>query len=140
MLVRSVTAYSLYTPHTGALRYDPNHPKIPAAAITVEDAELIARLVKAEQPVTVALNEAEQLRAARLQETLGMLRSHGVSMIFDKGRGPVATVGDRMLQIGDVIGGFRVVDISLQEGVVLEPVEAEDETEAEPAILPQESD
>jgi hypothetical protein len=43
-LVRSVTPVSLYTPHTGALRYTVDAPKIPAAAITVEDAEWIARL------------------------------------------------------------------------------------------------
>jgi len=54
VLVRSVTAKSLNTPHTGALRYDPHEPKIPAAAITVEDAELIARLAR--QGVGVAVN------------------------------------------------------------------------------------
>jgi carboxypeptidase Q len=43
-LVRSVTTASLRTPHTGAMRYDPNVPRIPAAAVTVEDAELIRRL------------------------------------------------------------------------------------------------
>lgn len=113
-----------------ALAHDP-------FAVSSALAVLLGPEPEAEQPASVALNEAEQLRAARLRETLGMLRSHGVSMIFDQGRGPVATVGDRMLQIGDVIGGFRVVDISLQEGVVLEAV---DETETEPAIPPQESD
>lgn len=54
VLVRSVTAHSLNTPHTGALRYDEKQPKIPAAAITVEDAELIARLI--EQGETVSVN------------------------------------------------------------------------------------
>jgi carboxypeptidase Q len=58
VLVRSVTAYSLYTPHTGALRYDESHPKIPAAAITVEDAEHIARLVKMREPVMVHMRMA----------------------------------------------------------------------------------
>ena len=72
---------------------------------------------------TAALDEADQLRAARLQETLDVLRHHGVSLIFDKGQGPLAAIGDQMLQIGDVIGGFRVVDISVQRGVVLEPLD-----------------
>jgi hypothetical protein len=79
-----------------------------------------------DEPTPSTLNEAEQLRAARLQETLGQLRTHGVSLIFDDGRGPVATVGDRMLRVGDVIGGFRVVDITVAEGVVLEAVDEQD--------------
>ncbi len=44
VFVRSVTPSSLDTPHTGALRYDDALPKIPAAAITVEAAETMARL------------------------------------------------------------------------------------------------
>ena len=44
-VVRSVASASLRTPHTGAMRYDPKHPKIPAAAITTEDADLIHRLL-----------------------------------------------------------------------------------------------
>lgn len=44
-LVRSVTAYSLDTPHTGAMRYgDSEVKKVPTAAITVEAATLLARL------------------------------------------------------------------------------------------------
>lgn len=42
-LVRSVTPESLSTPHTGATRYDPALPKIPAAAITTEDAARLHR-------------------------------------------------------------------------------------------------
>lgn len=45
-LVRSVTAYSLDSPHTGAMRYSggPDVEKVPAAAISVEAATLLARL------------------------------------------------------------------------------------------------
>ena len=55
VLVRSVTAHSLRTPHTGAMRYDDQVTKIPAAAVSVEDAELIARLVGSGEPVKVRL-------------------------------------------------------------------------------------
>jgi Zn-dependent M28 family amino/carboxypeptidase len=44
-LVRSVSSASLRTPHTGSLRYDEAQSKIPAAAVTPEDAELIHRLL-----------------------------------------------------------------------------------------------
>jgi len=46
VLVRSVTAHSLRTPHTGAMGYADDAPKIPAAAVTVEDAELLDRLAQ----------------------------------------------------------------------------------------------
>ena len=44
LLIRSVTASSLRTPHTGAVRYADGVAKIPAAALTLEDAELLSRL------------------------------------------------------------------------------------------------
>jgi carboxypeptidase Q len=44
VLVRSVGPPGLRTPHTGALQYAADQPKIPAAAITVEDAERFQRL------------------------------------------------------------------------------------------------
>jgi carboxypeptidase Q len=43
-LVRSITPVSLQTPHTGAMQYDPNQPKIPVAAITIEAAEFLQRM------------------------------------------------------------------------------------------------
>jgi carboxypeptidase Q len=43
-IVRSVTPVSLQSPHTGALRYLDDQPKIPAAAVTIEGAELLQRM------------------------------------------------------------------------------------------------
>ena len=73
-LVRSVTAHSLRTPHTGAMRYDDNLPKIPTAAITVEDSMLIARLA-AQSTVTVKLRlEPQTLPDAPSANVIGELR------------------------------------------------------------------
>jgi carboxypeptidase Q len=44
-VIRSVASASLRTPHTGSLRYDEKQPKIPAAAMTTEDAGLVHRLL-----------------------------------------------------------------------------------------------
>ena len=44
VLVRSVTPLALQLPHTGTLQYTPDDPKIPAAAISIEDALLLKRL------------------------------------------------------------------------------------------------
>jgi carboxypeptidase Q len=43
-LVRSITPVSLQTPHTGAMNYDPNQPRIPVAAVTIEVAEFLQRM------------------------------------------------------------------------------------------------
>jgi hypothetical protein len=63
VLVRSATGRSLASPHTGALDYEEGAPRIPAAAITVEDAEWLRRMGAAGQAVTVSLS-----MEARLEE------------------------------------------------------------------------
>jgi hypothetical protein len=59
-LVRSVTPVSLRTPHTGMLSYAADAPKIPAAAVSVEDALQISRLVRGGTPVRVLLKMSAQ--------------------------------------------------------------------------------
>jgi Zn-dependent M28 family amino/carboxypeptidase len=44
-LVRSAGTGAYRLPHTGGFRYDEATPKIPTAAVTAEDAELISRLI-----------------------------------------------------------------------------------------------
>jgi hypothetical protein len=44
-IIRSVGSASLRTPHTGSMCYDPKWPRIPAAAVTAEDAMLMDRLL-----------------------------------------------------------------------------------------------
>jgi carboxypeptidase Q len=70
-LVRSVGPTSLRTPHTGAMAaYVDSFPKIPAAAIAIEDAAMIRRLVERGQRVRVRL----QMGARTLSDAL----SHNV--------------------------------------------------------------
>jgi carboxypeptidase Q len=74
VLVRSVTAHSLRTPHTGAMNYDEGVTRIPALAVTVEDSTLIARLA-AEGPVTVHVRADDQtLPDAPSANVIGELR------------------------------------------------------------------
>jgi carboxypeptidase Q len=73
-LVRSVTAHSLHTPHTGAMGYDDKVPKIPTAALTVEDTTLIARLA-AKGNVSLHLRLDEQMLGdAESANVIGELR------------------------------------------------------------------
>jgi carboxypeptidase Q len=60
-LVRSVTPFSLQTPHTGAMSYDPAVAKIPHAAITIEDAERFQRWQDRGQPVLIRLKMSARL-------------------------------------------------------------------------------
>jgi hypothetical protein len=71
-LVRSVTPVSIQSPHTGALEYVAGFPKIPAAAVTIEDALLIQRLSDAGNQVTVHLEmEAHMLPDADSANVIG---------------------------------------------------------------------
>jgi carboxypeptidase Q len=60
-LVRSVTPTSLRTPHTGQMDYDAGVPRIPAAAVTVEDAMMFHRLATSGATVRVHLTMGAQM-------------------------------------------------------------------------------
>jgi Zn-dependent M28 family amino/carboxypeptidase len=69
VLVRSVGGADYRLPHTGATFYDPSLPKIPAAAITAEDADLMADLASQGQLV---------MRLTLTPETLPKVESYNV--------------------------------------------------------------
>ncbi|HTB59066.1 MAG TPA: M20/M25/M40 family metallo-hydrolase [Polyangia bacterium] len=86
-LVRSLASASLGAPHTGQMHYGPG-PKIPTAALSVEDAELLARLA-ARGPVTVHLvledsshpdapsfNVLAELRGRELPDEIVVISAH----------------------------------------------------------------
>ncbi len=71
-LIRSVTPFSLKTPHTGQMRYDPDAPQIPHAAITVEDAELLQRLQERGERIELVLKmEARRLPDVPSRNVIG---------------------------------------------------------------------
>ena len=86
-LVRSLASASLGAPHTGQMHYGPG-PKIPTAALSVEDAEALARLA-ARGPVSVHLvledgarpdapsfNVLAELRGRELPDEIVVISAH----------------------------------------------------------------
>lgn len=74
-LVRSVTPVSLQTPHTGAMIYAANQPKIPAAAIAIEGAEFLQRIQDRGERVTLRLKmEAKFLPDAESANVIAELK------------------------------------------------------------------
>ena len=74
-LVRSVTPFSMRTPHTGVMTYDSTIAKIPAAAITVEDAMMIHRMIARGERVSVRLEmEAATLPDVPSRNVIGEIR------------------------------------------------------------------
>ena len=74
-LVRSITPVSLQTPHTGAMAYDADQPKIPTAAITIEVAELLQRMNdRGEHPTLRLRMEAKFLPDAESANVIAELR------------------------------------------------------------------
>lgn len=59
-LIRSVSSYSIQNPHTGAMNYDTTVKKIPAAALSVEDALMLHRMINRGEKVVVNLKMSAQ--------------------------------------------------------------------------------
>lgn len=55
VLVRSVTPLAMQIPHTGTLNYEEGQPRIPAAAVSVEDVLMMARFAASRIPIKVHL-------------------------------------------------------------------------------------
>jgi len=74
VIVRSVTAITSPLPHAGALAYDDGVPKIAAAAVSTEDADLLAELAR-RGPVEIELSlGARTLPDAPSANVVGELR------------------------------------------------------------------
>jgi Zn-dependent M28 family amino/carboxypeptidase len=96
-LTRSATARSLRSPHTGVTVFDAGQPRVPAAAVATEDADMLARLA-ASGPVTLRLvlgakdhgkvpsaNVLGELRGRERPEEIVLLGAHLDS--WDVGQG-----------------------------------------------------
>lgn len=74
-LVRSVGPVSLYTPHTGMLHYNDSMKRIPHAAITLEDAEMLQRMQNRGQKIVVTLTmEANTLPDAPSRNVIAEIK------------------------------------------------------------------
>jgi carboxypeptidase Q len=70
-VLASVASYSMQTPHTGTMSYEEGVKKIPHAALTVEDANLIERFIKRGETVTLTLKmEAKNLPDAQSRNVI----------------------------------------------------------------------
>ena len=112
-LIRSVTPYSQQTPHTGNMAYGDDVERIPHAAITVEDAYLIRRMIDRGERVEIELrmeaqtlpdtwsrNVVAEIRGRELPDEIIVMGGHidswdvGTGMM-DDGGGSVAGMGGR---------------------------------------------
>lgn len=112
-LVRSVTPRSLRDPHTGGLGYSDADPKIPAAAVSVEDAIWIHNLAASGQRVRVHLQmeahfDADADSADVMGEITGSTKPDEVVVIgghldsWDVGQGAHDDGGGIMAALGAV--------------------------------------
>lgn len=121
MLLRSVASFSMNSPHTGSLRYDTTVTRIPAAAITVEDAMLLHRFQDRGTPVSVRLqmsattlpdapsrNVVAEIRGRELPDEVVVIGGHIDS--WDVGQGA-------MDDAGGVVAAWEAVRLMKQLGL-----------------------
>ena len=74
-LISSVASFSMRTPHTGSMSYNDSVPRIPHAAITVEDAQMLHRMqLRGERIVMRLKMEAHTLPDVQSRNVVGEIR------------------------------------------------------------------
>lgn len=74
-MIASVASYSMRTPHTGTMSYDSTVPRIPHAAITVEDAQMLHRMQRRGERIIVRLSmEAQTWPDAQSRNVVAEIR------------------------------------------------------------------
>jgi carboxypeptidase Q len=99
-LIRSVASYSLRSPHTGAMRYDSTVTRIPAAALSTEDAAMLHRMQDRGERIVVWLrmdartdpdtpsrNVVAEIRGRELPDEVVVMGGHIDS--WDVGQGAI---------------------------------------------------
>ena len=120
-LIRSVTPYSLNTPHTGMMRYEDGVERIPHAALTVEDAMMLHRMADRGERVVVHLemgartgpdvesrNVIAELRGTEYPDEIVVIGGHTDS--WDVGTGA-------MDDAGGVVAAWEAVRIMKELGL-----------------------
>lgn len=75
VLIRSIASFSIQNPHTGSTRYDSTLAKLPAAALSIEDAEMLHRMQDRGERVVVTLKmNAQTLPDAPSRNVVAELR------------------------------------------------------------------
>ena len=102
-LVRSVTPFSLQTPHTGAGAAGGNISVIPNAAVTVEDAEQMARMAERGMRIRVALYLEGEYR--------GRVESHNVVLTL-----PGTDLAHEYIVIGGHLDSWDIAEGAMDDG------------------------
>jgi carboxypeptidase Q len=77
-LIRSVASFSIRSPHTGRTSYDSTAPRIPAAALSVEDAMMLHRMQdRGDSPALTLRMNARLLPPARSRNVVAELVGRG---------------------------------------------------------------
>jgi len=73
-LIRSITPFSISSPHTGEMAYDSTVTRIPAAALTIENAMMLHRMQNRGQRVVVTLRmESARMPDAQSRNVMGQI-------------------------------------------------------------------
>ena len=115
-MLRSLTTRSLDTPHTGVTRYDSLEHRIPAIAVTIEDADSMARLVDGGVKVRVSITTGGVTHPDReshnvIGEIRGSSKPHEIVLIgahldsWDVGQG----AHDDGAGVVEVIEALRII-------------------------------
>jgi carboxypeptidase Q len=102
-IIRTVGSFSMQTPHTGTMHYDEDVPKIPHAAITIEDAMMIQRLYDRGEKIVINLKmSAKTLPDAKSRNIIAEIKGseHPEEIIVMGGHIDSWDVGKGMMDDG----------------------------------------